>query len=120
MANGSGMQINNKDIQAPMDEKGSYKFNPAPVVAKNGAGIAITAGYASITWSWPWLSKADFQWWITTLLAGAAAAEYSQAKFLDNTGTLTSYTHCIVNRPDYERMENGVFLNVTISIEAIR
>lgn len=119
MANGSGMQINSNDILAPMDEKGAYKFNPAPVVAKNGAGLAITAGYATVTWSWPWLSKADFQYWITTVCAGTAAKEFTQCKFVDNTGTLQTYSHCIVNRPDYEKIENGVFWNVTITIEAI-
>jgi len=116
----TGMQINSTAIPNPMDERGSYHFEPPAVIGKNGQGLAVTAGASKLTWQWPTLSKADFTWWTTTLLSGAASAEYTQCKFFDHTLTLTTYTHCIVNRPTYERIAGGAYVNVTIEIEGIR
>ena len=116
----TGMQINSVAIPSPMDERGAYRFNPPAVVAKNGQGLAVTAGASTISWQWIYLSKADFTWWITTLLGGAASAAYTQAKFFNHTLTLTTYAYCIVHRPTYERIENGLYMNVALEIEAIR
>ena len=115
----TGMQINSTAIPAPMDERGIYKFSPPAIVGRNGAGAAVTAGYSSLSWQWPFLKQTDFAWWITTILAGAASAEFSQCKLINHLQTLTTYTHCIVYRPDYERIENGLYYNVTLTIEAI-
>lgn len=115
----TGMQINSIAIPSPMDERGSYKFSPPAVVARNGAGLAVTAGTRSLSWQWPYMARTDFVWWTTTLLAGAASAEFTQCKLINDQQTLTTYTHCIVHRPDYERIENGLYYNVTLTIEAI-
>ena len=116
----TGMQINSTAIPSPMDERGAYKFSPPAVVGRNGAGQAITAGNGSIlTWQWPYLKQSDFAWWITTVLSGAASAELSQCRLINHLQTLTTYTHCFVYRPDYERIENGLYHNVSLTIEAI-
>ncbi len=115
----TGMQINSTAIPNPMDERGSYHFEPPAVVGKNGQGLAVTAGASKLTWQWPVLSKADFTWWVTTLLGGAASAEYTQCKFFDHTQTLTTYTHCIVYKPTYSRIQDGLFWDVDVLIDWI-
>lgn len=116
----TGMQINSTALPAPMDERGDvYLFQPPPTVARNGAGLAVTAGVSRLTWRWASMSAADFAWWTTTLLGGAASVEFTQAKFMNHLQTLTTYTHCIVHRPTFETVRNGLYINVTVEIEQI-
>ncbi len=115
----SGMQINNSAIPSPMDERGAYKFNPPAILGRNGRGTAIAAPFASIEWKFPFLTVTDMAYWITTLLAGAASAEFTQAKFFNNAGTLTTYSHCTVLRPTFDQFVSGVFENVTVQIDLI-
>lgn len=116
----SGMQINSTAIPSPMDERGAYKFEPPAEVARNGQGLSVTAGASRVIWRWPYLSASDMAWWVTTLLSGAASAAFTQAKFFNHAQTLTTYTYCIVYRPQYDRIENGLFMDVSLEIGSIR
>lgn len=115
----SGMKIGGTAILAPMDEEGSYYFDPGQVIARNGAGAAIVAPYASILWRFDFLTLAKLQWWTTTLLAGAAYKEYTSAELFNNAGVLTTFTHCVVLRPTYSRFQDGLAWDVSVVIDQI-
>lgn len=116
----TGMQINNVAIPSPMDERGLYYFDRA-AISKNGRGAATYAPYSTLQWQWDYLTldSSNFAWWVTTLLGGAASAEYTQAKFFNKVGTLTTYSHCIVYAPTYERLQDGLAWNVQLTIDWI-
>lgn len=112
----TGMQINNIAIQSPMDEDGEYAFDPGEVLGDNGRGASITAPYATLTWRFEFLTPAQMAWWCTTLLGGAASAEFTQCKLFNHLGALTTYSHCLVRRPTYERFRDGLLYGVTVVI----
>lgn len=116
----TGMQINSTAIPSPMDERGVYSF-AVPVLTRNGRGAAIAAPYATLTWQFDYLAldTTGLAWWVTTLLSGALSAEYTQAKFFNHLGVLTTYTHCIVQRPIYARLQDGLAWDVTVQIDWI-
>lgn len=108
-------------VLTELENRGTgYKFNPPEIIRRNGFGLAVTSGGASITWKHDWLPKAEFLWWRTTLLSGAASKSFSSAVFYDETQTLTSYSYCVVDRPEYEYISYGVYYNVVINITSIR
>ena len=97
-----------------------YKFIRPEIVRRNGLGLAVTSGYASIEWSHDWLPKAEYLWWRTTLLSGAASKSFTSASLYDDTQTLTSYSYCVVEAPTYDSISYGVYYNVMIRITNIR
>ena len=115
----SGMEINSSAIPSPMGERGAYKFNPPAVLGRNGRGTVIAAPAASLEWKFSFLTVTEMAYWMTTLLAGGASAEFTQAKFFNHAGTLTTYTHCTVLRPTFDQFVGGAFENVTIQIDQI-
>ena len=114
------MKLNNQTIPSPMDNKGSYRWEPPPIIGRNGQGAAITGTYASVTWEWAALTPAEYGFWITTLLQGQASATYTtNCQLYDHTQTLKTLTHCTVLRPTYERIENGLYIDVSLTIDQI-
>lgn len=114
----TGMQINNTAIPDPMDARGAYAFSQ-PAIGRNGRGAAVVAPYSVLTWTFDYLTPAEYAWWATTLLGGAASAEYTQAKLFNALGALTTYTHCVVMRPSYARYQDGLMHEVTVTIDWI-
>ncbi len=115
----TGMQINGIAIPDPMDADGVYSFDPGVTGIANGRGLAVPAPYATLTWQFDSLTPAQMAWWCTTLLGGAAAAEFSQCKLFNHVGALTTYTHCVVTRPASERIRDGLLQNVRVVIDRI-
>ena len=117
----TGMKINNVAIPSPMDERGTYRYDPGAIVGKNGRGAAIAAPHATLTWTWPYLSLDDYTYWRTTVLAGAASAAFTANTLLfDDLQTLKTITQCTVYRPTYETMQDGYFMNVQLVIDLIK
>lgn len=114
----TGMQINNIAILDPMDAKGEYFFD-TPIVGSNGRGLSTPAPYSVLTWHFDSLTAAEYAWWFTTLLSGAASAEFSQCKLFNQVGALTTYTHCVVRRPTYGEFRDGLMYDVTVVIDRI-
>lgn len=115
----TGMQINSTAIQAPMDEAGSYTFDPGAPIIVNGRGLAVTTPYATVRWQFETLTPAQMAWWCTTLLNGAASVEFNQCKLFNHLGSLTTYSHCVVTRPTYERFQDGLLYGVQVTIDRI-
>ncbi len=120
MANSTGMQINSVDIPAPMDERGTYAYTPGEIYGRNGEGDAITDGSGALVWTFSTLTRDQWIWWTQTVLSSAASIRATQAKLYDHDQTLRTWTNAIVNRPNYSRIENGIYYDVQIRIEQIR
>jgi hypothetical protein len=116
----TGMQINNIAIPSPMDERGIYLFD-TPLLARNGRGAAVAAPYSALQWKFDYLAldTTGLGWWVTTLLGGAMSAEFTQAKFFNFLGALTTYSHCTVYRPTVGRIQDGLAWDVTVTIDWI-
>lgn len=112
--------INGVTIPATIDNHGSYKYTPAEIVGKNGLGELVVAGFASITWTFPYMTFSDFDWWRVTLLTNLRYRRFTAAQLWDDGRTLTSFTNCIVNRPTYEKISSGAYTNVTVLIEQLQ
>lgn len=114
------MKINNNTIPSPMALRGTYKFEPAAVLRRNGQGAAITGPYATLTWTWDWLSPAEFQFWTVTVLANAASASFTaNTELYDDSQLLRTISHCTVLRPTYESIENGGYRGAAVQIDQI-
>ncbi len=103
-----------------MADKGSYKFERAEVVGRDGEGNDITAGYAKLTWSWEALTYDEYGWWVTTLLAGAQSVVFNSAQLYNHVPTLTTYSHCVVHAPTFEAFNSGEVRGVTVVIDDLR
>lgn len=115
------MKINNQTIPSPMDDRGAYVWQPPAVLGRNGQGAAVTGPYASLTWTWAYLTKTEYLFWRTTVLAGAASATFTaNTELYDDTQTLKTITYCTVMRPQYETIEGGLYKNVTVQIDQIK
>lgn len=117
----TGMKINNVAIPSPMDERGTYHYEPGAIVGRNGRGAAIAAPFATLTWTWQRLSLTDYTYWRTTILAGAASASFTTNTLLyDDLQVLKTITQCTVYRPTYETMQDGDYINVQLVIDGIK
>jgi hypothetical protein len=112
------MQINNIAIDAPMDERGTYRFE-RPIIGRNGRGAGILAPYATLTWNFDYLTLNQMNWWIAGILLSQPYQEYFQCKLFNEVGTLTTYSHCIVYKPTYGRMQDGLIWDVEVIIDWI-
>lgn len=113
------MKINNVTIPAPMSDRGTYKFD-WPILKRNGQGAAVRGPYATITWTWDWLTASEYGYWATTLLAGAASATFTaNTELYDDTQTLRTVSHCTVLAPSYDAIENSGYRGATITIDQI-
>lgn len=93
-------QINSITIPSTVD-RGIFLPIPRKEIRKAANGLAIVEPYETVEWSWNTMLLTDFAWWCTTLLSGAPSAEFTTAQLYNDLGTLTTYTHIIVNRPTH-------------------
>lgn len=114
----TGMQIDNKNLPAPMDAGGTYRFEYEKL-GRSGMGLDIDAATATVTWQWPMMTLADFTWWNTTLLGGQRSAQFSQAKLFNQLQVLTTFTACVVHRPTYQEIRSGAYYDVAVEITNI-
>ena len=113
-------QINSVTIPDSIALKGIYLPKPPQEIRRAADGVAITEPYSSVEWTWELMDLTDYAWWTTTLLSGAAAAEYTTAQLYNYLGVLTTYTHIIVNRPQHGGFIHSALLqNVTIKLEQL-
>jgi hypothetical protein len=116
------MSINGVPIPAGIANRGKYKFNPPEIVGRNGLGDPVAAGYASIEWTFSYLSFSavdGFDWWKSTLLTNLRFRRFTTAVLVDDGRTETAYTNCIVYRPTYENIFANWYENVVVKIDQI-
>lgn len=114
----TGMQINSIAIDSPMDERGTYQFD-RPIISRNGRGHGVLAPYATLTWNFEYLTTDQMNWWINGILLGQPYQEYGQCKLFNEVGVLTTYSHCVVYKPTYQRFQDGLIWGVEVVIDWI-
>jgi len=112
------MSLGGTSLSSSIEERGRYRYEK-PILRYNGDGEAVTAGYAKITWTFPFLVAADYTWIRDTLLGGAFSVTYSSGSLLDDKGAAISITNAVAYRPTYEYAANAVFENVTWTIDRV-
>lgn len=106
---------------------GHYVYTVPQNVGNNGQGLAVTAGFASATWTWDMLDDTDWGWLINTLLAGFASKRYtgtppglaSGAQLYLNRPVLWDFISCVVIYPTQDDFYGGYHRNVVLKIERI-
>lgn len=112
-------QIAGNRIPEPMASRGRYIWQPPEIMARNGRGVAVTAPYATITWSWEWLRLEDYSWWIETVLGNAASLTITSGTLLvDHLQRLVVVTG-VLYRPSYEYISGGLYRRVELRIERV-
>lgn len=110
-------QVNGIAIPEPMASRGRYTWQPPAIVGRNGRGAAVTAPYAKVTWAWPYLTLADYEYWITDVLGGAASIDCT-AILVDHLQTSYVVT-CTVLRPTYSHIAGGLYRDVELQIDQV-
>lgn len=116
-------QIGGTLIPDDIANKGQvYMYSPPRTVTKNGRGLAVTAGYATLIWTYQYLHQGQFDWWYTTLLGDDASRQYTgngTTKLYNQQNVLTDHDSCIVHRPVYERTDGDMYYGVTVLIDRL-
>jgi hypothetical protein len=112
-------QINGNIMPEPMASRGRYLWLPPEIIGTNGRGLAITAPFSTLTWQWNLLTLADYNWWITTVLAGAASLSCTTGTILVNHLQQRVAVSCVVMRPTYGRIISGAYEDVELQINRI-
>lgn len=103
----------------PDTYRGRYIYDKE-VLRYNGDGEAVVAGYATITWTFPSLTMAEYTWIRDTLLGGNPSVKFTSASLKDDRGTDTTFTNAVAYRPTYEYASNGYVESVIWDIKRIR
>lgn len=113
------MHLGGTTIPSTIDGRGRYLWRKE-VLRSNGDGEAVVSGYATITWTFPFMTMTDYTWIATTLMGGAYSVKYTSAQLKNDLGALITYTNAVSLRPTYEFASNGVVESVTWIIERVR
>ena len=113
------VKINNITIPTTIANRGRYNYQPPAILGINGAGAAVVSPYAAITWQFAHMTLSDYTWWRTTLLGGAASLTCTANTTLLNDLQAEINCACIVMRPTYERIQNGLYINVEVKIDRV-
>ena len=116
------MQIGGVTIPASMSGRGEiYQFNPPRVVRRNGEGVGVTAGAASLVWRWARMTQTEYDWWHQTVLTGLASkAITGTTRLMNERNVETVYSYCVVHRPVAEGVTGAEYLSVTVEITEIQ
>lgn len=112
-------KLNNVTIPDSIADRGQYRYEPPEILGENGEADAVTARFARVTWRFPHMTLADYTWWRTTLLGGAASLKCTTNTQLVDDLQQAIDCACVVHRPTYERIQNGLYINVEVKIERI-
>lgn len=113
------MSLGGTSIPTSINDRGRYLYKKE-VLRTNGDAEAVTAGYATVTWTFEWMTMSDYTWIRDTLLGGAQSYKFSSASLVDDKGATISPTNAVAYRPTYEFASNGNVENVTWEIKRIR
>lgn len=106
--------IDGTAIPDSMAYRGTYVFTPAPIISINGAGHPVTAGPAMAIWTWQYMTQVEWDWWSLTRLGGGHSYLEAALRLYNQHNVEANFSDGIVERPTYERVRNGLYLNVTI------
>lgn len=100
-----------------------YKYTLNEILARNGKGAAITSNNgASVEWTWGSMNTTEYNWLVTTLLGDAASIENSTASgtiVYNDKGVETTFSHCMILRPEYQLLRGTEYVQVTLLIDQL-
>jgi len=111
------VQVNGQDVPASIANRGRYLWQPPAIIGRNGRGEAVTAPYASVTWTWPYMTLDDYAFWIEDVLGGAASVDCT-AILVDHL-QVSYVVSCTVLRPTYSHISGGLYRDVELQIDQI-
>jgi hypothetical protein len=82
----------------------------------NGAGSLVRYGEQWYEWNAPGCIAADWDWWVTQHQRGTAMAFALPTDDSGGARGSITFTSGYLWRPEYERVEGGVYLDVRIQI----
>lgn len=112
--------INGVTIPTNIASRGAYRYRKPETIHLNGNGVPVVGLYYTIEWTFSTLESADFQWWYTTLLSGAAGATFTSGNSLpDQFGVNQTFSEVRVYRPEYSKLLGGIFYDVVVRMEML-
>ena len=93
----------------------SYNYN-REILGYNGENDPIYANEAFLEWKIDRLEKAGMDWWIDTLLADGNSYTFNSITLYTAPSATSTFGHCKVLKPTYERFDGYDYINVVISI----
>lgn len=111
-------QINGTNIPSTIYNAGKYSPPSAQPLGQDGSGLVITSRVKLVKWTWPIMTKSDFEWWTQTILSNSLSLKCS-VRLPDETLTETAYTTAIVKKPTFDHVKNSNYYDVAIEIEVI-
>jgi hypothetical protein len=113
------IQLNGVAVPASMASRGIYKFNAPAIIGYNGQGDLVTAGYATVDWTFSTLTATEFAYWETTLLAGAASKRLTNNRLWNRLMAETAYSELVLERPEFENYNGNRYRNVAIRMTQV-
>ena len=113
------MVIGGLGVPISIENKGKYSFKHPEIISRNGLGEPVQTAYSSITWTFPYLTFSEFDWWLQSLMLNQQFRRFTSASLYNDTRSLIAYTNCIVYRPAFENIRSNWYENVTITIDQI-
>ena len=111
-------QINGTNIPATIYTSGRITPLTNESLGDDGTGLTIESRVKKLKWTWPIMTKADFEWWTQTILTNKLSLRCS-VRIPDETMTETAYTTAIVRKPVPDHFKGGNYYDITMGIEVI-
>lgn len=108
-----------RTMATALSERGVYRLE-TPVLRFNGQGLPVTAARRRATWTWTTISASEYEWLVTTLLAGDEARRFTSVgggnvtKIWNNKSAEVQANSLIVHVPTYEGKTGARYSNVQI------
>lgn len=114
--------IDGNSVPSTLTNRGDYQF-PKPY-RTNGQGEALALPAREITWTFSYMTQTELAFWNTTVLAGANSlycdgTNTFKDMYASTPGANTSFSTCVLHRPEIKRIVGGLYRDVTIRITNI-
>lgn len=111
-------------ISVPADQKDRGTYIPIPLVQdrRNGLGVLVGSRFMSAEWHFPTMTVDQWNWWVTTLLAGERSKLLIGTTVLwtdANMNTSVTFGSCVVDRPVFEAFRGNLYQNVIVKINGL-
>lgn len=116
------VHFDNVTMPTSMANKGALDFPPPEVIGYDGEGQPITAPARAAVWTWQQLATTEADWLLQTFLAGAAYRRCDDGlRIYDplNERAETNFSYAVVDRPTWDKVTNGVYYVVKLTIRDI-
>lgn len=111
-------QINGTNIPSSIYNAGKIVPLTNESLGQDGTGLDIESRVKKLKWTWPIMTKSDFEWWTQTILSNGLSLRCA-VRIPNETMTETAYTTAIVRKPVPGDFKFGNYYDVNMLIEVI-